>query len=277
MNDQFYVVDYFVAKNMDNAALSILTSGHQICAPDFPWGPGIREMYLLHYIKKGKGIYQVGDRVYPLKAGDAFIIYPGELCRYQADREDPWEYYWVGFKGATAKQLLSQTDFSPENPYVHCEEDLSPLIQQILQCKGQESRNQAEMTGRLYILLSRLMHKEHLRGNPKHYRREYIFKIHEFITQNYPQKITVNHLADALGLSKSHLHRIFMEETGESPMQYLARYRIEQSLQLLKSTDMSIACIANAVGFGDQLYFSRVFSKQIGMSPSKYRQEKQIK
>ncbi len=273
MNDQFYVVDYFVAKNMDNASLSILTSGHQICAPDFSWGPGIREMYLLHYIKKGKGVYRVGDQEYSLKAGDAFIIYPGTLCRYQADREDPWEYYWVGFKGNTAKALLSQTNFLPENPYVHCEEDLSDLIRQILKCKGQESSNQAEMTGHLYILLSRLMHKEQARGDIKSYRREYILKVHEFITQNYPHHITVNHLADALGLSKSHLHRIFMEETGESPMQYLSRHRIAQSLQLLRSTDMSIACIANAVGFSDQLYFSRVFSKQMGMSPSQYRKE----
>ncbi len=274
MNDQFYVVDYFIAKSMDNAALSILTSGHQICAPDFQWGPGIREMYVLHYIKKGAGIYQVGDKIYRLKAGDAFLIYPDTLCRYQADREDPWEYYWVGFKGNTAKHLLSQTAFSPEAPHICCEEDLSFPIRRILECKGQEPRNQAEMTGHLYLLLSLLMHKEHPRENAKKYRKEYLMKIHEFITQNYSRQISVTDLSEALGLSKSHLHRIFMEETGESPIQYLSKYRIEQSLQLLQSTDMSIACIANAVGFGDQLYFSRVFSKQMGMSPSKYRKEK---
>ncbi len=271
MNEQFYTVDYYVSKKMDNTSLSILTSGHQICAPEWSWGPGMQDMYLLHYIKKGKGIYRVNDRLYSLKAGDVFVIYPGSLCSYQADAQEPWEYYWVGFKGITVKALFSNTDFSPEQPCADFAEDLSPYIQQILASKGQESYHQAEMTGHLYLLFSRMMRKT--RSAPKAYRKEYIFRAHEFIAQNYAGAITVNDLATHLGLSKSHLHRIFLEGTGESPMQYLAIYRIEQSLQLLQSTDMSIAQISAAVGFSDQLYFSRVFSQQMGESPSQYRKK----
>ena len=277
MNNEFYVVDYYISKSIDNAALSILTSGHQICEPKGLWGPGIRDMYLLHYVKTGRGIYQVNGKTYSLKAGDVFIIYPNTLVSYLADMEDPWEYYWVGFKGSMVKSLFFNTDFSPENPCLTFSEDLSPYIQQILQCKGQESYNQAEMTGHLYILFSKMMRENKPKGKSKDYRKEYIFKVHEFITQNYSNNITVHDLANYVGLSRSHLHRIFVEETDDSPMQYLTKFRIEQSLNLLKSTDMSIAYIASSVGFCDQLYFSRVFSKQMGMSPSKYRKELQSK
>lgn len=276
MSEQFYIVDYYISRSMDNAALTILTSGHQICEPKWPWGPGIRDMYLLHYVKKGKGIYKVNDHTYALKAGDAFVIYPGSLCYYQADKEEPWEYYWVGFNGSAVKSLFFHTDFSIESPCRSFDEDLSVYIEKILACKGQESRHQAEMTGYLYILFSRMMRQEVAPKKPKDYRKEYVFKVHEFITQNYSNDISVSDLAGYVGLSRSHLHRIFVEETGDSPMQYLTKYRIEQSLNLLKATDMSIAYIASSVGFSDQLYFSRVFSKQMGISPSKYRKEAQV-
>ena len=77
-------------------------------------------------------------------------------------------------------------------------------------------------------------------------------------------------IAKAVGVSRSHLYRVFMSNVGQSPIDYLTNYRISEACSLLKSTNLSIAEIAVSVGFFDQFYFSRVFKKVKGIPPSKY-------
>ena len=76
--------------------------------------------------------------------------------------------------------------------------------------------------------------------------------------------------AKAVGVSRSHLYRVFMSNVGQSPIDYLTGYRISEACSLLKNTGLSIAEIAVSVGFFDQFYFSRVFKKVKGVPPSKY-------
>lgn len=76
--------------------------GFAECKPLHSYGPAARPNYILHYVMKGKGIYQVGETKYPLKEGQAFLIEPESLTFYQADKTDPWSYLWVGFGGTEA-------------------------------------------------------------------------------------------------------------------------------------------------------------------------------
>ena len=73
-----------------------------------------------------------------------------------------------------------------------------------------------------------------------------------------------------MGVSRSHLYRVFMLNVGKSPIDYLTEYRINEACKLLRAGNLSIAEVAISVGFFDQFYFSRVFKRAKGMPPSKY-------
>lgn len=92
-----------------------------------------------------------------------------------------------------------------------------------------------------------------------------------YMHQNYSRSFSRWEIAESIGVSEDYLTRVFNREIEISPWDYLNRYRIMQSMSLLRETDQSIGAIARAVGFKDQAYFSRVFRQQNGVSPQAYR------
>lgn len=91
------------------------------------------------------------------------------------------------------------------------------------------------------------------------------------IKQNYASHITTEYLAEKYDVSASHLRRLFHEATGGSVTDYVHRMRISSSLYLLRDSEMSILDIALMVGFDDQNYFTRIFKRQLGITPGEYR------
>ncbi|MDP9311486.1 MAG: ATP-binding protein [Chloroflexota bacterium] len=92
-----------------------------------------------------------------------------------------------------------------------------------------------------------------------------------YMQQNYASALSRQEIADAVGVNKDYLGRIFHRELGISPWDYLSRYRIKRAKELLRTTSASITTVAVEVGFDDAAYFSRVFSKEVGCSPREYR------
>jgi AraC-like DNA-binding protein len=92
-----------------------------------------------------------------------------------------------------------------------------------------------------------------------------------YLQKNYAQHLTRQQMARAVGVSEDYLGRIFLQELGLSPMEYLNRYRIKEAKVLLRHTFTSVTDVASQVGFDDPAYFSRAFRKQVGVSPRAYR------
>jgi transcriptional regulator GlxA family with amidase domain len=90
--------------------------------------------------------------------------------------------------------------------------------------------------------------------------------------QNYARPISRWEIAEAVGVSEDYLSRVFNQELKISPWDYLNRYRVLQSKNLLLNTSQTIGVIANQVGFKDQAYFSQVFHKVTGVSPQSFRE-----
>lgn len=99
-----------------------------------------------------------------------------------------------------------------------------------------------------------------------------IYDVMEFIETNYANpEISIETLAKISHLTAGHFTRIFKKHIGESPMYYLRRKRIAQSMVLLRETELQIQNICDSVGFKDPFHFSRVFNEFEKMSPRKYR------
>jgi signal transduction histidine kinase/AraC-like DNA-binding protein/ABC-type sugar transport system substrate-binding protein len=96
-------------------------------------------------------------------------------------------------------------------------------------------------------------------------------QIADFLAANFTGNVTREEIAAEMRVSADYVSRVFRKETGMTPWQYLARYRILQAQRLLMTTNQSITEIANAVGFNDAAYFVRVFHRETGKAPQRYR------
>ena len=252
----------------DSPAIAVYNSGFQQCLGGYLWGPGMRDHYLIHHVVSGRGIYTVGDKTYEINAGDTFLVYPSTLVSYHADEENPWEYYWVGFNGSQASFLINQTDFSPEQPVIHTDfgTALRDELLSIYNVRGNKPSQVSAMTGHLYLALSILA--EHATQQETLTQGQiYVENACRYIAHNYSHPLDISDISRNVGISRSNLFRAFMKYTRMSPNQYLTHFRINMACSLLASGKLSVAQVANSVGYEDQMYFSRVFRKIKQMSP----------
>ena len=256
------------------ASLYVLSTGRQQCAPGYGWGPGVRDHYLLHLILSGTGTYTVGGAVYALSAGDSFLIYPNTPVHYCADKEEPWEYIWVGFDGLDAPRHMERTVFSADAPVRrqwHAEA-LAPLLEDIYRAYGTSPAARLAMAGRLYLLLAFLTEQGAAGGGGE--REESAASIAvEYIASHYAQPMTMEELARHLSVSQSSLYRQFVRRYGISPKRFLMEYRMDRACELLSEGNYSVQEVSNSVGFEDPFYFSRAFRESKGVSPKQYAAE----
>lgn len=264
----------FKTDRREAGGLYVVNSGSQSCPPSHSWGFGIRDHYLIHLITSGKGVYETSGESYFLEAGHAFLIRPGTLVHYQADAQDPWEYYWVGFQGSDAHALLDLCGFK-NTPVLNLLPHTNRLrldISAIHRMRGRDIASDVRMTGALYLFLSSLISLGSDAGR-QHAKESPLKRAQQYINGNFFDTINVQDIARHAGVSRSQLYRLFMQETGVSPIAYLLKKRISVACSLFETHSLSVAEAANSVGFTDPLYFSRVFKQIKGVSPSVYREQ----
>ena len=105
-------------------------------------------------------------------------------------------------------------------------------------------------------------------------RQRLVNDIKLFIENHYHEDLTLDQIADSFYISPATLSRTFKEFMGDTPINFLIHHRLEQSKNLIvKSSDLTIKEIAENVGYKDPLYFSKLFKKHYGESPTFFRQE----
>ena len=144
-------------------------------------------------------------------------------------------------------------------------------LNNIYSSRGLQPQDEAAMVGYLYLFIAALM-RETSAGKPHtaSSSSQYVLNAIKYIQFNYSHDISIDDVAKSVGVSRSHLYRVFMLNVGKSPIDYLTEYRINEACKLLRAGSLSIAEVAVSVGFFDQFYFSRVFKRAKGVPPSKY-------
>lgn len=102
--------------------------------------------------------------------------------------------------------------------------------------------------------------------------RQKLKDVLSYIRKNIDKNITLEELAQVSGMSPRYFCRVFKSMTGRTPIEYVNYYRIETASQMLITTGESVTDIALNCGFNDMSYFSKMFKKLKGISPSKFRQ-----
>lgn len=250
--------------------------GKERCAPLHSFGPGVRDIYKIHFIHSGRGVVRAEGVTHELTAGQAFLAYPERVIFYQADGTDPWTYSWIGFCGDQVEDILSRTRLSPANPVFPMDTRLMPQLYELLnEAEDNAATRDLRLQALLHEFLTRLVELAPASGRLASARvqakESYIHRCLDFLHGHYSEEITVGQLAAIVGLDRKYLSSLFKQATGLPPQQYLLHYRMEKACALLRKGHYSIGEVARSVGYQDALLFSKMFKKSVGVSPSDYR------
>ena len=262
------------------ATLALIQFGWHRTQGGYGYGPMVRDHCLIHFVLKGAGTVLADDREYTVRAGECFAFFPHQIAYYQADAQDPWEYYWLGFEGSWSAALMQEAGFSQTAAArpIREEEALFVALQAgIERCDGTESA--LFLTSLLWQALDHLCARpaaeEGLRSAVKPrgslIGNEYVRVIISIIETSYGQRLNVEELAAQMGLNRSYLSALFKRHTGKSIKAYLTDYRLQESILFLQRAQYSVKQAAMESGFTDPMYFSRLFKARMGVSPHQYR------
>ncbi|MCD7806682.1 MAG: AraC family transcriptional regulator [Lachnospiraceae bacterium] len=262
--------------------LGLYQFGREQCDPSHSFGPAARNHYLFHYCLSGTGtLYADNNKgktiTYQIRSGQGFLLFPGQISTYIADRRLPWEYVWLEFDGLRAKECVELAGLSPDNPVykVRSKDVAEAMKNEMLYIVDHREESPFHLIGHLYLFIDSFMRASgSMRiGQGSTLRDFYVKEAFTYIEQNFQNDITVEDIAAVCGLNRSYFGKIFHEATGKSPQQFLISYRMTKAAELLKLTDMSVADTGNAVGYPNQLHFSRAFKNVYGVSPREWRNE----
>lgn len=270
-------IKYLEPQKKQSVDLFLCYCGIESCAPSYSYGPAVRPQYLIHYIVDGEGSYTVNNKTYKLKKNQGFLIWPSVLTYYEADKDNPWTYMWVGFNGVKAQTYLSYANLNEDNLIFEYSKDdsLKNHISEMLKLKERDHSSELKLEGLLYFFMSALAETQKDTNNQKTYKSTelYLEKSIEFIDNNYSNNIKINDIASYIGINRSYLTNIFKKNINMSPQEFLVNYKIDKACELLNSTDLSIKAIAASVGYSDPLTFSKIFKKVTGDNPKGYREK----
>jgi AraC-like DNA-binding protein len=256
-----------------------ITAGEEIRLPDTPASYIKHEGYEIIIILSGSGVFQIEDRIYPVKKGDLFFIAEGEYHKMSVTR----------------KVFCQYVDFRPSllfnNPAV-----LRAFLSPFLNCLNRGSHRLAhhrELFGKVKSLI------ESVRGGPadaygifcevvklmEAFQRLKLPRVADsgtdskalrpaldMIYRNYQGPLAITRMAESCRMSTSTFFRRFMAVYGKNPKSYLLELRINQASAMIRQTKRKISDIALEAGFPNLSNFNRAFLKKTGKSPLMYRQ-----
>ena len=257
--------------NTENTtALRIYYCGREQCAPGHFWGPAIRPHYLLHVVLHGKGEFFYQEKKYELSAGDAFLIEPMQTHYYQADKEDPWEYAWVGFDGSCVEEVLSSTIFQSSPVFTT---DSALCIQPMIRLNAlffAPEKNPLGLASAFLRLLS-CMTRLDTSGRNDH-NEQYYQQALEYISNNYSYNLKIQEFSQIISAWTELIFTKFLCGKRRFLRNSISfEYRIRAAAKLLQTQNYNVTEIAYSCGFRDSAAFCYHFRQQIGMTPRQYR------
>lgn len=229
--------------------------------------------FQLIYIAQGTGIFQDRGIHYKVQKGQFMLIQPGYWHSYTPSKETGWEEYYIGFDGPVLSHVAHE--IYKINNINHLKTNHSDFASPILELMLQYGKgNEADAHTILKALLMHLM--THIRLDLKATNAStetLFFKARQYMEDNISKKISLDDIANHLGVSNSFFRKEFQKESGIAPATFLGRVRLQTSKYMLLSSNYSIKEIAAKCGFTTSDYYCKFFRDNTGMTPSEFREQ----
>ncbi len=274
---QFQIENNFIFSNQI-FNIMIQKVGQEHCQPRKKHEFRSRSYHSLHFVIYGRGELLINEEKIFLKKGDVFLLYAGEKYEYYPSSSDPWSYIWIDFFGDNIEELFSACGFKKEKPYIDVQDFpwYVDFLKQLYQVYDGSTLSLLSCSGYFAVLLSHLISMHKIRkgrlGEEKLLWNKRLREVLIYINNNYRMNdLTPEQIARDNFISVSRLMSLFSSTIKITPCNYINRFRISNACILLTETSYSIKEISSMVGFVDEKYFTRVFSKWKGISPREYR------
>lgn len=258
------------------------------------------DQYVLIYCVDGCGWYTTGGKRYEVKQNQYFILPKDEPHEYGSNANGCWTIYWIHFRGEHAS-IYADGAYAPieinvaVNSRIGDRLNIFEEILTTLQCQ-EDIEDLRYASSLLHHFLASMRYLRQFRrakqsknnyeddseksyGNGNDNSNDYGINIVDaaihYMEENIENKIKLQQVQKYVGYSATYFNTLFKRQTGYSPLQYFNRLKMEHACKLLSNTNLRINQICYKLGIEDSLYFSRLFSKSIGMSPSEYRKSSQ--
>lgn len=283
---------YLLASERDKLwGLTITTVGYEEILPGDPYpthghadgyyfdiekGRELNEYQILYIIEGSGQFHSRSVRSAKLHEGDIFLLFPGEWHTYHPDPKTGWKKYWIGFHGRIIDDRVRAAFLSPTKPIYHVgySPEIVHLYKQAYDTAFEEAAfSQQLLAGIVNHLLGLMYMKERnmqlMSRNQGHV--DMIARARLRIRESLESPVTIQQIAENIGVSYSNFRKLFKEHTGFSPATYQQDLRLQRAKELLSSTDMSIKEIAYRLNFESPDYFSAKFKQKTGRKPSELR------
>lgn len=232
--------------------------------------------YTVHIILEGHGLFQIQNKNYFLKKGDAFLITSGQAHMYSNYSSSDLVLLWVEITGGNCKELFSY--FRSREMYAIQNESTDKAARQLLKMleflRAGEGGRIYECSGMVYSFLMYI--HEAARNEPVKGEPDLLEKALAYIDNKFTETIKIQELAAHLHISHAYLNRIFTKGIGMSPKRYMFMKRIEYACYLLETTELTSEKISERIGMYDNACFYRNFKAVMKTTPAAYRKN-QIK
>lgn len=240
--------------------------------------------YILIYCLEGEGWFELNGQTQKVVANQVFILPKGQAHRYGSKSSHSWTIYWIHFDGTRAGffaegfdkplMVLPEKDSRIEERIKLFEELYSTL-------KNGYSKNNLEFSiTTLFYFLGSLKYLSNFRASVHSDESPQQVDVAEdaihFMRENIRKRISLKEMAEYVGFSSSHFSALFQMKTGYSPLHYFNHLKIQEVCHFLDFTEMKVNQISMLFGFEDPFYFSRLFTKTMGYTPSDYRKKKKV-
>lgn len=257
--------------------LRLLYTGKAICGALHSFGPAVRPNFIVHIVTEGEGNYHIDGQVYHVKQGQGFLIPPDKSTFYQADRENPWSYYWMALSGNLAPVYLDSLGLDTKHPIFKaaCLEELIEIVEATFEFDEVSIQAELMLSSLLYRFLSLLQQSNTSTVAVNKAVNPHVQYAIDYIRANYATDLTVKSLAEALSLNRSYLSTIFKDEMGITLQQYITEYRLTRASELLGLSQLRIEDVAEYSGYKDPLVFAKAFKRKYKQTPSQFRKSEQ--
>lgn len=227
-------------------------------------------VFCIEYVIDGVGTVKTKGKTFTAKKGDTYLLLKGERHEYFSSADEPWEKIWVNFDGTLPEMLIDLYGIK-DTTVLKC--DTYEYFKKMHEVLGDKTKTSNEMLDDCSVILHTLFAKMSRQIKSENSDDDTAIpddarKLQDYIDKNICDNISIDTLSALLYKSPSQTIRIFKKAHGVTPYEYHLKNKLAKAVSLLESTGSSIKEIAYYLGFSDEHYFSNVFKRKMGKSPS---------